>query len=91
MHGGYYLLLPSFGQQMMHLPLDLHVSGSTADISCILNGQQLRFEHLEFGPVLELRHGRHELFCSNMDGASDAVHVQVAAPEGLPRLYQGGE
>jgi penicillin-binding protein 1C len=90
-HGGYYLLLPSFGQQMMHLPLDLHVSGSTADISCILNGQQLRFAHLEFGPVLELRHGRYELFCSNMDGASDAVHVQVAAPEGLPRLYQGGE
>jgi penicillin-binding protein 1C len=85
MQGGHYLLLPSFGQRVVHLPLELHVSGSTADVSCILNGQQLRLEGMEFGPVLQLGNGSYDLFCSNMDGASDTVHFQVAAPAGLPR------
>jgi penicillin-binding protein 1C len=85
---GHYLLLPSFGQRVVYLPLDLHISGATADVSCLLNGQQLHVEQMEFTPVLQLGHGRYHLFCSSMDGASDEVYFEVAlaeTPLQLPR------
>jgi penicillin-binding protein 1C len=87
-HGGRYLLLPSFGQRTVNVPLELHASGPSEDVSCILNGKQLAFGSMEFDRVLRLVSGRYHLFCSNMDGASDEVHFEVAGPSTLPRLYR---
>ncbi|MBI3326789.1 MAG: hypothetical protein HYZ81_08820 [Nitrospinae bacterium] len=82
---GRYLLLPSLGQDAVYVPLELRVSG-VSDVSCILNGKQLGFAQLEFGPVLQLGRGRYHLFCSHIAGASHDVHFEVVAPTTLPHL-----
>jgi penicillin-binding protein 1C len=84
--GQRYLLLPSFGQRTVRLPLDLQVSGALDDVSCFLNGRQLAFNRMAFGQVLQLGPGAYHLFCSNMDGASHDIHFAVTAPSTLPRL-----
>ena len=85
-HGAHYLLLASFGQRALHLPLELQGSGAAKDMSCLLNGQQFSIEHQGFRPVLHLERGRYHLFCSSMDGASDEVHFAVESSMTLPRL-----
>jgi penicillin-binding protein 1C len=84
--GSRYVLLPSFGQRRLHLRLDLQHSGSAEQVRCILNGAQLRSGRQDFGPVLSLGRGTYHLFCSNLDGASDESHFEVAGPATLPRL-----
>ncbi len=83
---GRYLILPSFGQRAVSLPLDLHLSGAAEDVSCILNGNQLHVGAMEFSRVLQLSPGTYHLFCSNMDGASDEIRFEVRRPSTLPRL-----
>jgi hypothetical protein len=84
--GQRYLLLPSFGQHTISLPLDLQISGTLDDVSCFLNGRQLAFGRMAFGRVLQLGPGVYHLFCSNLDGASHDIHFAVTAPSTLPRL-----
>jgi hypothetical protein len=85
-HGAQYLLLASFGQRVLHVPLDLQGSGAAKDMSCLLNGRQFSIEQQGFRPVLQLERGQYHLFCSSMDGASDEVDFTVESPMALPRL-----
>jgi penicillin-binding protein 1C len=85
-HGAQYLLLASFGQRVLHVPLDLQGSGAAKDMSCLLNGRQFSIEQQGFRPVLQLERGQYHLFCSSMDGASDEVHFTVESSMALPRL-----
>lgn len=86
--GARYLVLPSFGKRAVSLPLDLDVSGASDDVRCLLNGQPVSLESMAFGRVLQLGSGVYHLFCSNIDGASDEVHFEVAGPSTLPRLHR---
>jgi penicillin-binding protein 1C len=86
MDGARYLLLASFGQHVLTLPLELLGSGAARDTSCVLNGRQLRLETQRFRPVLQLERGRYHLFCSSMAGGSDEAHFTVESPVALPRL-----
>jgi penicillin-binding protein 1C len=85
-HGTQYVLLTSFGQRRLNVPLELQGASGTRDISCFLNGRQLPLEPQRFRPVLQLERGAYHLFCSSIAGGSDEVHFVVESPDALPRL-----
>jgi penicillin-binding protein 1C len=84
--GAHYLMLPSFGQSILHLPLLVDGSSQQTNMSCFLNGHQIDHGQSDVRYYLSLSPGEFYLFCSTADGASDAVYFEVTTPASLPRL-----
>lgn len=84
--GAHYVMLPSFGQRLLHLPFTVDASGGQDKMACFLNGRQLAPAPSGISPYLSLGAGAFHLFCSTSEGASDAIQFEVQFPSDFARL-----
>ncbi|MBL4759378.1 MAG: hypothetical protein JKY80_00780 [Mariprofundaceae bacterium] len=72
-----YILLPSFGREYVIVDLDIESSSDYTNVTCFLNGQQMQSLSLVDARHLRLERGDYNLFCSNIQGASDEVFFRI--------------